>query len=624
MQDMGFEWITAQNINDVIRAAKQAPFVGLDTETTALHPRNGKIRLIQIAVPEGVFLVDCFQTDPRILLPLFDGDTRFVGHHLAFDLLFLDSVGLTLPHGQKIFCTMIAGQVLDAGLMPQPSHSLEAMAPKYTGISVDKAEQRSDWSGVLTMEQLAYAAKDAAVLLPLAQQLTNLLVKANLVRTMKLEMRALPGMMWLTKWGIRLDVEGWKKLAHINKDKVDRLELALAIETDSQHINGYSLNNWRSPAQVVDTFNKRFLKSGKTVDRTVIKPCHEPRCNRYNRECSYHSAPVTESQPFTISDADNETLGQLAADGDELAKLLQQHRKAVKARDTYGLAFLQKYLAPDGRIYSEWRQIGAATGRMASSNPNGQNIPHSTDFRSLFIPDEGHLFALADYSQIEFRICIELSRDPFGLQGYASEGTDVHLATAISILGLDPSLVTSDRPEDKKKVKDARQVAKSLNFGLIFGAGSETLRLYAMSAYDVILTPQRADQLRKAWRKLYQGIVSWQQIQGNGPNETRTLGDRRALQVDSYMAKLNYPVQGTGIDGLKAAIALCYERRHQINSAAHPSAYVHDELVFSAPAHAAEDTSLWLQKNMEEAMRHFLKIVPVEAEPKVIPNWGDK
>lgn len=612
-------WITTENVNAVIADVSGAEVVGIDTETTALHPRNGKIRLIQLAVPGTAYMLDCFRTDPRILAPLFDGTVHFVGHNLAFDLLFLDSVGLVLPHGRNIFCTMLAGQLLDAGLYPKPSHSLETMAPQYTGINVDKSEQKSDWSGELTTEQRRYAAKDAAVLLPLYYALQDLLVQANLTRTMDLEMRALPGMVWLTKWGIKLDADGWRALAYKNKEEVERLTKALAIETDTEDINGYSLVNWRSPAQVVDVFNKKFEAEGRHTKKKVSNFCSEPRCHQYGTTCDYHGKGYHfEKVPYTIENVDSEVLGQLAADGDTLAQMLQKYRKSVKARDTYGLGFLDQYLARDGRLYPEWRQIGADTGRMSSSNPNGQNIPHSYDFRSLFIPDDGHLFALSDYSQIEFRIAIEMSKDPFGMQGYCADGVDVHLATAEMILGLDVKTASKDQ------IKEARQVAKSLNFGLIFGAGSETLRLYAMSAYNVMLTPQRANELRAKWRDLYKGIVAWQQRQGNSGRETRTLGGRRAIEVDSFMAKLNYPVQGTGIDGLKAAIALCYERRNQINSAAHPSAYVHDELLFSTPAHAAEDTSLWLQKNMEEAMGHFLKEVPVVAEPLVVPHWGNK
>ena len=625
------KFINSSNVGEAIQACKEAEVVGLDTETTALHPKDGRLRLIQLAPnTETVYILDAFKTDPRLLLPLFDGSVRFIGHNLAFDLRFLWSVDLVLQHGKNLFDSMIAGELLDAGVLPRISHALDAMCLRLLNHEVDKTYQTSDWSGDLSSDQLRYAAKDVTILIPLYHKLKKMLEDANLTRTMMLEMRCLPGMVWMTLSGIKLDVDGWKDLAAKNKEKVQALTAALAEETDSQDLCGYSLINWRSPMQVEGAFNRRFREQGKTVKMRVAVPCDNKRCAMFGQTyldeegqvvavCEYHSSWKYERVPVTMEEGTgSRVLAQLAADGDSLAKLLLQYRKTVKSRDTYGLGFLEKHLHADGRIYSEYRQLGAFSGRMSSTNPNGQNIPHSFEFRSLFVPTEGMKFALADYSQIELRICVEMSRDPAGFQAYVVDNTDLHKTTAEMILGVD---LKNDPPE---RIKEARQVAKSLNFGLIFGAGSETLRLYAQDAFGVILTPDEAVRLRNKWREIYKGIVQWQKVAGNGPEVTHTLGGRRRLNVTKFTEKLNTPVQGTGADGLKAGIALCYERRSQINSEARPVAYVHDEILMETPERSAEDVSRWIAKNMQDGMSHFLKDVPVLVEPLVIPNWGEK
>lgn len=613
--------ITAQNVHEVIAACKQAPYVGLDTETTALHPKDGAIRLIQLAVKGTCYILDCFRNDARMLLPIFDGNTLLIGHNLAFDLRFLWSVGIEVPHGRKLFDTMIAGQLLDAGILPRKSHRLDVMVPEYCGFDVPKEEQKSDWSRPeLTVDQWRYAARDSEVLLPLYEELQKRIQSANLTRTMRLEMRALPGIVWLTMSGIKVNRDGWNTLADKNQLVVESIEQELAELTDSADLFGFSLINWRSPKQVIDTFNKRFAAQGKGVRRKVMEPCPNPACNFHKRGevCEFHSKYVWKKIPYTIEDTTDDTLAALANDGDALAKMLLRYRKSVKLRDTYGRNWSEQFIHTDSRVYSDYRQLGAFSGRMSCTNPNCQQVPHSHDFRGLFIPEDGYRFVISDLSQIELRICVEMSRDPVGMQAYCVDGTDLHKSTAELILGID---LKNDPAE---KIGEARQVAKSLNFGLIFGAGSETMRLYAQSAFGVHLEPDRAAELRNAWREIYKGIVAWQKRVRDGVETVYTLGGRRRLNVDKFTEKLNTPVQGTGADGLKAAIALCYERRHQMNSAIRPVAAVHDELVFEAPAHAAQDTALWVKQNMEEGMQSFLKVVPVVAEAKVAISWAEK
>lgn len=613
-------FVTPQNITKVIERVKGADIVGLDTETCALHPKDGKLRLIQIGIPGICFILDCFKYDPRILLPLFDGNTRFVGHNLAFEFLWLASVGIRLPHGRNVFDTQIAEQVLFAGVLPTPP-GLDDLALKYLKREMDKSYQKADWSGYLTQGHYEYAALDALIVLPLYDILMQQLEQKHALRTMRLEMRALPGMAWLQESGIKINVPGWQKLADENIRRVEQLERSLASYTDSEDFFGYSLINWNSDKQVLNHFNAKFEKEGRTTKKTILVPCNNARCLLYERECAYHSYEETVSVPFTIDNVSAETLAQLSVDGDELAQLVLKHRTTAKAVSTYGHSFLEQYVHTDWRMYPSYFQIGAATGRMSSSKPNGQNIPRSKEWRCLFIPEDGFIFAMADYSQIELRICIEMSRDPMGLKAYCEDNSDLHKLTAAMILGVD---LTDKSEANLRRIADARQVAKSLNFGLIFGAGANTLRLYAQKAFGVIMTERDAIKRRNAWRQLYAGIVAWQKEWGNRGSETRTLGGRPRYEVHKFTEKLNTPVQGTGIDGLKAGVALCYERRGQITAKARPVAFVHDEILFECPEKDGDDVKFWIQKNMEEGMQSFLKTLPVVAEPKTAHSWGEK
>ena len=615
-------YVKPGNAKEIVQLCRNAGVVALDTETTALHPKDGKLRLIQLAIPGYCFILDSFRIDPLLLESLFDGKTTIIGHNLAFDLRFLWSVGIRVPSGKKLFDTMIAGQLLDAGLLPRPSHSLAAMVSAYLGETLSKTEQTSDWSGELTTEQLQYAARDASILLPLHHLLSEKIRVEGLQRTMSLEMRCLPGLVWCTMSGIPVDKEGWNILADKNAIQVENLEHSLAELTDSQDISGYSLINWRSPQQVVETFNKRFVAQDRFTRLKKMSLCEEPRCNRFGVVvCEYHSRSYADKIPFVIENADDETLTALAVEDDILAKTLLKYRKFVKSRDTYGRNWASQFIHTDGRVYSDYRQLGAYSGRMSCTNPNCQQVPHSHEFRTLFRPESGKVFIIIDYSQIELRITTEMSKDAVAMQAYCVDNTDLHKATAELILGVD---LKDTSESNLKRIKEARQVAKSLNFGLIFGAGSETMRKYALSAFGVNLSPEEATKLRNAWRKIYSGIVAWQRRVQDGVETVYTLGGRRRLQVDKFTEKLNTPVQGSGADGLKAAIALCYERMHEIHPETKLVAIVHDELVFEATVEAADNIAVWAKRNMEEGMSAFMKTVPTLAEPKIAGSWGDK
>jgi DNA polymerase-1 len=545
-----------------------APLIGVDCETTGLDPRRDRLRLIQLATPERVCILDAFRTDVRLLAPLFAGDAMptLVGHNLKFDLAFLAAAGLPVPPGSRLFDTMLAAQLLDAGL-PNHSHSLAAVAERALSTRLEKTLQTSDWHGPLSDEQLAYAARDAAMLLPLHDRLAADIDQAELGRVAQLEMRALPAVVWLEATGAPFDVTSWLALSDAAQRRLVELDADLTRLAGTGDLLGDSTTRWSSPAQVLQLLQQRGHAITNTDEATLVA--------------------LAEVEP--------------------IAALLLDYREASRRASTYGAEF-RRHVADDGRIHPDYRQIGAATGRMACSQPNLQQVPRDPAYRACFRPGPGRVLVKADYSQIELRIAAEIAGDQTMLAAY-QRGDDLHTLTARLVLGRET--VT----------KADRQAAKALNFGLIYGMGAATLRQHAATAYGVQLTDDDAQRFRTAFFQAYPGLRAWHRSQPDGSIETRTLAGRRRQHVERFTEKLNTPVQGTGADGLKAALALLWETRDRCRSAV-PVLVVHDEIVVECDAQDAAAARDWLTGCMTRGMAAFLRQVPVEVEATVCQDWS--
>jgi DNA polymerase-1 len=294
-----------------------------------------------------------------------------------------------------------------------------------------------------------------------------------------------------------------------------------------------------------------------------------------------------------------------------IGELLREHRHLSKAVSTFGSDWAAKHCSEAGRIYPSWRQMGSEAGRMSCSDPNLQQVPRGKVYRDCFQAPPGRVLIKADYSQIELRLAAKISGDATMLEAYRN-GEDLHTKTAQRVLG-------------KTEVTKAdRQIAKSLNFGLIYGMGAERLVDYAKQNYGVSLTLEQAQQYKKAFFEAYPGLQKWHRKTGATRNraiETRTVAGRRRLGITSFMQKLNSPVQGTGADGLKNALAMLWETRNTVPSA-FPVLAVHDEIVLEADESEADLAADWLKRTMIAAMAPFADPVPVEVEVRVSRTWG--
>jgi DNA polymerase-1 len=511
------------------------------------------------------YLVDCFAANPAPLWEPLAG-CQVVGHNLGFDLAFLARLGF---RPGRVRDTLLLSQVLYAagytkGTAPT-RHGLKDCAAREIGVTLDKDLQQSDWSGRLSAAQLAYAADDVRVLEPLHAALTRKLVEAGLRRAAEIECRALPAIVWTGAAGVPFDRERWARLAGGAKADADRaraaLDAAAPADPASLFDGGF---HWDSP----DDVRRAFALAGVEIDST----------------------------------RDN----VLATVGHPLAARLRDYRDARKRETTYGLDWL-KHVASDGRVYPTWVPVGANSGRMACSTPNMQNLPQG-EYRACVAAPPGRVLVKADYSQVELRIAAKVSGDRALLDAYR-RGEDLHVRTARQVLGIET--VT----------KADRQLAKAINFGLLYGMGARGFRDYARSHYGLELTEEQAAGYRAAFFRAYPGLRRWHQSVGDGACDTRTLAGRRVRGVERFNEKLNLPVQGTGADGLKIALGLLWERRAACPDAA-PVLAVHDEIVVECDAGGATATADWLKRCMTDALAPLIEPVPVEVEVTAGRTWG--
>jgi DNA polymerase-1 len=530
------------------------------------------VRLLTLYTGTGCYAVDLFEVPIEALGPLWAALAQrpIAGHNLAFDLSFLMRSGFE-PRACRD--TMLASQLLRAGLSADRQgrpvgHKLADLAERYLGLTLDKTHQLADWSGPLTPEMLQYAALDAELPVRLWPLLEQEIRQAELERTLAVELGALPAVAGMTAEGVGFDRAAWLAL-HAQtalEHQAVRADLDRLAPNDYSLFDGTAATNWDSPAQV----------------RRVLAAL---------------GCPVTS----TDDDA-------LAGIGHPIGELLRRYRAAAKRLSAYGPGW-QEYLDPDGHIRPSWVQLGAASGRMSCRNPNLQQLPRDPAYRRCFVAAPSHVLIKADYSQIELRLAAKIANEERMIAAYR-KGDDLHTLTAQTLTG-------------KAEVSKAdRQLAKAVNFGLLYGMGARGLAQYARTSYGVNLTEAEAARHRKAFFALYAGLARWhRRTTGNGATETRTLTGRRRLDVTRYTERLNTPVQGSGADGLKVSLGLLWQRRAECPSARLVLA-VHDEIVLEVPQAEAEQARDWLIRCMKDGMRPLLDPVPVEVEATIAPTWG--
>jgi DNA polymerase-1 len=302
--------------------------------------------------------------------------------------------------------------------------------------------------------------------------------------------------------------------------------------------------------------------------------------------------------------------------------LILEQREIAKLKSTYTDALPRQVNPATGRVHTSYSQTGSVTGRLASSEPNLQNIPIRTDLgreiRRAFIASPGHVLLSVDYSQIELRIVAHMAEDQAMIQAFL-EDQDIHAATAAAIRGIPLSDVT---PE-------ARRQAKAVNFGLIYG----------MSAYGLSrstdLTLAEAENFVRTYFERFPGVKAYlDQIRRRAAEQgyvETLLGRRRyfpqlargagALPEARSRAEreaINAPIQGTAADIIKLAMARIPSALRAAGLQGQMLLQVHDELVLECPQKELQRTARLVQDLMQQAQA--LR-VPLKTDAKAGPNW---
>ena len=591
------------------RLARHAE-VGFDTETTALSPFGGRVRLVQLAAAgEPVYVFDLDRLAPAgeaarapALEPLrrllaatrpvkvahnAKFDAKWVAHFLGVELCAdYDSRADNKNEVERggLFDTLLASQLVSAGEQ-EDRHSLASVAERYLGEAVDKTQQVSDWSGELSGAQLEYAARDAALLLPLRARLVEALRSNSLTRTAQLEFECVVPLAALELAGVHLDRECWRaKLREIERQRNGLHELLqeeLAEEPAQQSLFGPARAdiNLDSHVQLTRAL-KRVLPDGEEIPDSTRNWKLEPLAAKY-----------------------------------AVVRRILDYRTLQKTLK-FGETLLEAVNPQTGRIHSHFHQIGAPTGRMSSTDPNVQQIPHAFDLRRCFRAPAGRKLVVADYSQIELRILADFTGDRGFVEAFRS-GADLHRTTAAQVFGVSPEEVT----------KEQRDFAKRLNFGVVYGIGARRFALLTG------LKESEAEDLLRRYFSTYRDLDAWLRDAGLKAVRERTAPrtvagrlfrfnfdpeDKQAASLAQRNGK-NSPVQGSSADIIKRALRLLHDRLE--GTGARVVNVVHDEVVVEAEAAGAEAAAKTVEEAMCAAGEEYVRRVPVKVEAAVTDEW---
>jgi DNA polymerase-1 len=577
-------------LRDAVESLTRLSVVGLDTETTDLDPYLARLRLIQLASPDGVYIIDLnhfadgdlkrsealaplrrLLSSPRPIKIAHNAkfDAKFIKHNLGVDI-----VGL--------FDTLLASQLVSAGDIEE-RHGLEAIAGRYLNEAVDKSERLSNWEFELSEAQLQYAARDAAVLLPLREKLIDRIKALGLIQCAQLEFECVMPVVDLELAGFYMDKTRWLEQLAIVEEK--RGEVANELQ--------------------------EMLGEG-VAQASLFGP---PRAN-INLDSQQQVTEALTRLGIPLPDSTrNWKLQPLAAQYPVVEKLLE-YRTMQKALTSYGQNMIEFINPKTGRLHADFRQIGAPTGRFACTNPNIQQVPHAAEYRRCFMGyPEARRLVIADYSQIELRILAEFSGDEAFTNAFKS-GADLHKVTAAQVFGVSADQVT----------KEQRDFAKRLNFGVVYGIGAQ--RFSIMTGVGV----SDAEDVLRRYFATYKKLDSYLRDSAN-----RAVDEKQARTGSGRLVKFNYdpsdrqqvsmtqrngknaPIQGTSADILKRALRLLSDELR--GTSAQIVNIIHDEIVVEVDQSEAADVAQRVEHAMVAAGEEYLQTVPVKVESQIACEW---
>ena len=566
------------------------PFLGIDTETTELDPRDGELRLIQFSTGKTTYVIDMrpfassggLRANPELapLRGLISDEKQVkIAHNAKFDSKWVRfHLGCEIGN---VFDSYLASQLISAGDGDR-RHSLADTAQFFTGIELDKSQQVSDWSlNELSQHQVEYAARDAAVLIALREQMAERLRNDGLDEAARLEFECVMPVAEMELNGFFLDAARWRE--HLDTVRAAQAEASEELQTElsagvaQTSLFGRSEINLDSHQQVTQALLNLGIPVPETTRAWQLQP--------------------------------------LAAEYPVIQKLLD-YRTAQKSLTSFGDNILEYIDVRTGRIHADFRQIGSATGRFSCSNPNLQQMPAETAYRRCFRAPEGRKLIIADYSQIELRILADFSEDQKFIAAFLS-GEDFHSATAAQVFNVSPNTVTPDQ----------RAFAKRLNFGMVYGVGAP--RIATMSGISVT----EAENMMRRYFGTYRGLDAWLRETAENAvsvHSARTRSGRlmRFRFDEKNQGEVgaikrigkNMPIQGTSADILKRALRLLHTEIFDTSSQI--VNIVHDEIVVECDEQESQTAADIVEKTMTEAAANYVKKLPVKVDVRIADEWS--
>jgi DNA polymerase I len=603
-----------------LEALQGASRVCFDTETTGLQPVVGGLRLVQAAAP-GVEPVvidywDLSDAEQETLRAFFEQPRTWVAHNAVFDLGWLQEHGIH-PQGE-VRCTMLASRLLSNGL-PNVRNGLADVAKRYLDEEVSKEEQKSDWSvATLRREQLEYAAKDVEILVRLDEVMQQRIAAARLSMAWTLECRALAPIAQMNRTGLPFNRTKLEALEASYVEEITRQGEAFVVDLDAAMPEEEKL-----PRDEDGSFNLRAKAEG-SIRAGTKRPAG---FNLNSPKQLVHKLTVLLGQepldPKTGKpSASRQALRGYAADH----KVVQTYlawKRAEKRRQMVR-ALLDHQDPETGFVKASYIQLGADTGRFSCRNPNNQQIPRDKGFRQAAEAPLGWSFVVADFGQMELRLAAALSEDERMIKAF-QDGEDLHTITAQAIY--------PEPTDDPAELKARRQVAKSANFGLLFGSGAKGLRDYA-GAMGITLTLEDAEKIRDTFHDTYKGIHAWQRANAAAAEASKKDKWAKVLipvtELRRYMpgdlnrltTRCNTPVQGSGAAITKMALASLWPLvRDAGEHTVRISGCIHDEIILLVREGHEETWAKVLQSCMEGAEALWLGDIPPLAEAAHGKTW---
>lgn len=575
-----------------------APLICFDTETTSLDPMTAKIVGMSFSVAAGgaAYLPlkhDYFDAPEQLnfaetlakIKPILENNLiKKVGQNLKYDCHVLANHGIAL--NGIAHDTMLQSYVFES----HKTHGMDALAERHLGLQTihfedvaGKGAKQVSFNQVTVETAAEYAAEDADITLQLHEAMYPQIAhdeKLSFIYN-QIEMPSSACLFTIERNGVLIDAD----MLRVQSNEIGAK--LVSLENQAYALAGQPFN-LGSPKQLQEIL----------FDKLGIKP--------------------TKKTPSGAPSTDEDVLQELALDH-PLPKVLLEYRGLAKLKSTY-TDKLPKMINPQtGRVHTSYNQAVAITGRLASSDPNLQNIPvrsaEGRRIREAFIAPQGAHIVSADYSQIELRIMAHLSQDAGMLQAFANN-EDIHRATAAEIFGVERSAVDNEQ----------RRYAKVINFGLIYGMSAFGLALNlniergAAASYieryfsrypgvKAYMENTRSEAKQKGYVETYFGRRLWVP-EINSANVQRRNGAERAA--------INAPMQGTAADLIKLAMIAVQNWLVTEHLQSKLIMQVHDELVLEVP-----DNELELVKStLPILMQNVAKLsVPLLAEVGIGRNW---